>query len=383
MRISHYGLLCLCFVAVVAAMRTTQAAAEPVQTLLTADAHTVGLWLFKEGQGPDSVCEVKGMPPAVLKGATWVPGREGFALAMHSGYVAIADKPALRPEKGFTVEVWVKLLRAGGDLVCKNSVYMMRLGGTMKGLVGIDGKWQTLQGRRPVPTGRWTHLAVTYDAATRTATTYIDGVVDATLKVKGETPGLVTQGKAELRLGLNDWNPLGSEVDGKIAALRISNVARSFEPLPQAAREPAGGGNLVPNGDFELGLIGWRLSGEGDATLVWGTDTKNPASGRRCLHSIPGSPAPASLLSRPIGATPGATYTFSARLRQREDRPAHRSHLGRRRGRLCRRKAVPALSDGGHQVDAGYAIIHASRRLCRAVVVHFLAVPQFGRTLGR
>ena len=316
MRTLHFGCRCLCSFAIVVAVMTAQATAEPVQATFSADAHTTGLWLFKEGQGADSACEVKGMPPAVLRGATWVPGREGFALAMHSGYVAIADNPAMRPEKGFTVEAWVKLARAGGDLFCKNSVYMIRLGGTMKGLVGVDGKWQTVEGRRNVPTGRWTHLAVMYDAATRTATTYIDGVVDATLKVKGDTPGLVTQGKPELRLGLNDWNPLGSEVDGKIAALRVSDVARKFEPIPQAAREPvASKGNLVPNGDFEMGLVGWRLSGEGDATLIWTTDTKDAASGHRSLHNIPGAPAPASLLSRPIPVNPGGTYTFSIRLR--------------------------------------------------------------------
>ena len=114
---------------------------------------------------------------------------------------------------------------------------MMRLGGSISWLIGVDGQWRTLQGRRPVPTGRWTHLALTYDSATKTAAAYIDGVLDVKQDFPKLSPGLMTQGKAELRLGQNDWNPLGSEVDGKIAALRVSNVARTFEPLPHPTRE--------------------------------------------------------------------------------------------------------------------------------------------------
>ncbi len=78
------------------AMLAAPAAAEPVETALTADAATVGLWRFREGQGERVACEVKA-PPAILHGATWVPGREGWALATDRGHAAIADDPALRP----------------------------------------------------------------------------------------------------------------------------------------------------------------------------------------------------------------------------------------------------------------------------------------------
>ena len=135
-----------------------------------------------------------------------------------------------------TVEVWVKLARPGGDLFCKNSVYMIRLGNSsMTGLVGVDGAWRTIPGSRPVPVGRWTHLALTYDSATRTAALYIDGLLDAKKPFPELTPGLLNQNRPPLLLGTNDWNPLGKEVDGKIDALRISNVARTFEP-PAAAQ---------------------------------------------------------------------------------------------------------------------------------------------------
>jgi hypothetical protein len=316
-------------------------AAEPVQTALTADAATVGLWRFREGRGDRVACDVKS-PPAILHGATWVPGREGYALATDRGYAVIADDPALRPQRALTVEVWVKLARPGGDLFCKNGVYMIRLGASsMTALVGVDGAWRTIQGCRPVPVGRWTHLALTYDAATRTEAIYIDGVLDAKKQFPDLAPGLLNQGKPPLLLGTNDWNPLGKEVDGKIDALRISNIARAFEPLSTAreatpARQPVPAGNLVPNGDFELGLMGWRLAGEGDAHLLWGVDSKDPGhhvpgtmypwsiGGRLCLRTLAGAEASTdlreqgpqqALLSRPIPAQPGMRYTLSARMR--------------------------------------------------------------------
>ncbi|MGA2033908.1 MAG: LamG-like jellyroll fold domain-containing protein [Thermoguttaceae bacterium] len=315
--------------ALAAAMITAPSAAEPVQTALTADTATVGLWRFREGRGDRVACEVKA-PPAILHGATWVPGREGYALATDRGHAAIADDPALRPERALTVEVWVKLARPGGDLFCKNGVYMIRLGNSnMTALVGVDGAWRTIQGCRPVPVGRWTHLALTYDSATRTVATYIDGVLDAKQQFPDLTPGLLNQNKPALLLGTNDWNPMGKEVDGKMDAVRISNMARTFEPLSpmhEAApeRKPVPSGNLVPNGDFELGLMGWRLAGEGDANLLWGTDAKDPASGRLSLRTLAEAEASTdlreqgpqqALLSRPIPAQPGMRYTLSARMR--------------------------------------------------------------------
>ena len=101
-----------CSPIIVVGMLAAGAAAQSVPGSLHADAATVGLWRFQEGEGNSSACEGKG-PAAVLHGATWVPGRDGFALATGSGYVAIPDAPELRPKDALTVEVWVKLGRIG------------------------------------------------------------------------------------------------------------------------------------------------------------------------------------------------------------------------------------------------------------------------------
>jgi hypothetical protein len=289
------------------------AAGEPVPATLTADSATMGLWSFQEGQG-ERVAGTAGAPVGTLHGAVWVPGREGYAVATRSGYVSIPDDPALRPAGAITVEAWVKLAQAGGDLVCKNGSYMLRLDGGMRAYLHIGGQWRIVRGQRPVPTGQWCHLAMTYDSATRTAALYLDGVLDRRQEITDLTTNLLDQGTEELRIGTNTWAPEGSHVAGKIAALRISNAARVFTPVSQPRPEAPPAGNLVPNGDFDLGLLGWRLAGEGDARLCWEPDADRPASGRLSLRAIPDNGGEA-LLSRPVPAQPGAHYLLSARMR--------------------------------------------------------------------
>ena len=73
MRVFHLTCAASCLFAVAAAMIVAPAVAEPVQPVPVADAATVGLWRFQEGQGDRSASAVQG-PAAVLHGATWVPG---------------------------------------------------------------------------------------------------------------------------------------------------------------------------------------------------------------------------------------------------------------------------------------------------------------------
>lgn len=181
--------------------------------------------------------------------------------------------------------------------------------------------WQSVKGRTHVPLKRWVHLAFTYDSATGAAYTYIDGKVDSNATLKG---GALSQKTANVRLGQDDWGSwphadsgFGSEVDGKVDSVRISNVSRSFLPISRAPSPPPPSNmNLVPNGDFEMGMVaGWRSSGYGDATLAWQVDEDAHTGSFSLTNRIDGaSTLPIELMSRPIPVVPG-TYTWSAWVR--------------------------------------------------------------------
>lgn len=179
---------------------------EQVQRQLVADASTTALYLFREGTGDTTAPEADLGPTAALHGAQWAIGREYFATATGSGYVGVPDSLATRPAAGLSVEIWVKFDKVGGDLVCKNSAYMLRMGGSMTALVSVGG-WKTVEGNLPIPAREWVHLALTYDPATGAAKTYVNGVLDGTLTIDGGGP---VTGSADLRIGQNDWDPTGS-----------------------------------------------------------------------------------------------------------------------------------------------------------------------------
>ena len=264
-------------------------------------------------------------------------------MATDAGYVSIPDSSALRPTSALTIEAWVKLNRMGGDLICKNSAYMLSVGKAVPNDSNVvsatfwlsSGSTQAVTGTLPIPVGVWTHLAATYNSTTYAVSIYINGVLDTTTTLSGA----MNAGTASVLLGRNSWNTMGSEVDGKIDSFRVSKIARQFLPLyPSSAGAPTPPGNLVPNGDFEMGLMGWRTgkyrnsngsyySGYGDANLTWET-TGGAFSGKKCLHSLPSartdfatlipssqSSGPAPLWSRPIPAHPGRQYTLYMRVK--------------------------------------------------------------------
>jgi len=322
------------FLVVFSLIPAARVSAEPVQVSPTVDANTTALYRFKEGSGTTTACEVSGVPVGTFYNAAWVPGREYYAVATGPGYVRMADNAALRPRNAITVEVWAKLVQSSGDLVCKNTVYLLRLGTTITAMFYIDGSWRSFDGHLSVPVNQWTHIAITYNASTRTAAIYINGVLDtAKTYTSTELPtGLINQGTASLYVGKNDWSqPSGNYATAKVDALRISNVARAFDPLyPTPPPPPTPDGNLVPNGDFEAGLTGWRLNGEGDVNLIWETLSSGAPSGKKYIHSLASartdfnslrvSASPSDLLSRPFTVYPGRQYNLSLRLKASSNR---------------------------------------------------------------
>ncbi|MCE5218668.1 carbohydrate binding domain-containing protein, partial [bacterium] len=285
------------------------------------DAQTVELYHLDDLAG-GACADVMGGPAGTLQGVMPTLGRfgGGASLTGEQAWVDITRKAPPAPQKGLTVECWAKFpSRAQGDLICRNSAYMMRLSGGLQAYIGIDGSWRKVVGSRPVPIGRWVHLAMTYDQATREVRVYIDGRLDVAGKPEGLTEGKLNAGSEVLRLGTNTWNPAGGMVEACLDELRVSSVARTFAPLPGPGVEvPAPGTNLVTNPSFEFGRYGWRPEYESDGRLQWTVVSSDAVAGRCFLRSM--EPGNCGLMSYPIALAPGRSYTLSVALRA--DKPA-------------------------------------------------------------
>ncbi len=271
---TRFAIACSCSLVVLLVVLTAQVRAESVQTTFAVDANTTALYLFKEGTGPTVMNEVlTGKPINVGKGA-WVPGRQYYALATAAAsesdksYIYVVDDPSVRPNSAITVEAWVKSRCATGYLVCKNGSFFLSFGdGVFSAEFYADGKSCTASGTHAVPSGQWVHLAATWQRTqtggtyTGTATIYINGALEASATLTGLPTGQITIPGYGPRfvIGNDDWSSTGAEWDGKVDSLRISSIAHAFTPLyPPSSGPPTPPGNLVPNGDFESGMIGWH-----------------------------------------------------------------------------------------------------------------------------
>jgi len=175
-------------------------------------------------------------PAATVVNGTEVEGKFGKALGLDGqGHVATPEMPKVEEVPALTVECWVKFTgeKAGGDVVCRASSYLLRVvNGKLTALLRIDGKWRTVVGTKTLEVGKWTHLAITYDGKTKEAKLYVNGVLD-----KAEVPEGVTDGKlafqgTKLKIGVNTWTP-ENPVKGEIDEVRVSKVVREFKALPE------------------------------------------------------------------------------------------------------------------------------------------------------
>ncbi len=157
--------------------------------------------------------------------------------------------PPLDSQAGFTVEAWIRttaldavvLSTWAGD---ERQAYPLELvidpSGRLRYYAGRSGRHHTLVTRTPVADGTWHHVALSYDAAARTARLCLEGVpVDS---LRGFTPGAPALGG--LAVGGRLPGPLGGaastgparvRLDGWVDDLRVWAEARTPEALRQAA----------------------------------------------------------------------------------------------------------------------------------------------------
>lgn len=166
----------------------------------------VAWWSFDEAADCPVAMDYSGHGlGGVLKDATRAPGRVGQALVCQGGAATVPGNPALSVTQAVTVECWVKTDLGGQDN--KWLVNRVRSGGVDAGFrLGIVGGAPCfevpltsfshhLKGNAPLPTGRWVHLAGTFDG--QTIRLYMDGAECGSM----ERPGPMKPSTVPLTLG--------------------------------------------------------------------------------------------------------------------------------------------------------------------------------------
>ena len=147
------------------------ALASQVITKGVPEAGLIGYWSFDESDDSPVALDYAGHQLGGELHAKRAPGLAGNALLCDGGSVRIAANPLLSPA-ALTIECWVKTELAGQDnkwLV--NRVYNSGDTGYRLGILGGKPCFEVpqtpwshhLQADSPLPTGRWVHLAGTFD----------------------------------------------------------------------------------------------------------------------------------------------------------------------------------------------------------------------------
>jgi hypothetical protein len=169
----------------------------------------IAWWAFDEAQDSPVTLDYSGHRlGGLLQDATRTNGLDGSALACAGGCAVVENHRLLSPTNAISITCWVKTDLAGQD----NKWFVNRVvaGSTSAGyrLGVLDGKpcfevpltefSHHLQATTPLPTGRWVHVAGTFDG--QTMRIYVDGEECGTM----ERPGPVKPSEARLCLGSYD-----------------------------------------------------------------------------------------------------------------------------------------------------------------------------------
>ena len=116
----------------------------------------------------------------------------------------------------------------GADLVCRTSQFMIRVARRWTPTSGSMAPGGC-PGGMAVPVGRWTHLAITWDQATRMVGIYVNGQLDMAQEPEGISEAELGERACEsMRLGGHTWQANPIVLDGQLDEVRISAVARQY-----------------------------------------------------------------------------------------------------------------------------------------------------------
>ncbi|MEZ4777655.1 MAG: LamG-like jellyroll fold domain-containing protein [Bacteroidia bacterium] len=210
-----------------------------------------------------------------LLGFSQVPG-SGSAVSLDgvNDYVNIPNTPALNPTTAITVEAWIKADTWGvnpwsNSIVNKegwaagSQGYTLRCGqnGKLSFNIGSAGAWHEAVSASLMTTGKWYHVAGTYDGST--IRIFINGEQVATQLHFGT----LAVGSYDVRIGELAYTPGGSRpFDGQIDEVRIWNQSLPVATLRQWMCKKIT--NSHPN---FAGLVGYWQMDNGTGTIVSGS----------------------------------------------------------------------------------------------------------------
>ncbi len=209
------------------------------------DPGLLGWWAFDEPDGAAIALDVSGnrrggrIAGGAAGGASRAEGRDGSALVCDGRSATVSPCDDLNPGGALTIECWVRTERAGQPnnwLV--NRVYQS--GDTGYRLGVVDGKpcfevpetsWSHhLSASEDLPTGRWVHLAGTFDGTTMRI--YVDGREQGSM----ERPGPVKANAYPLTLGSYEAGHQAAFA-GSLDEVRLYRRALTAEEIAARARQ--------------------------------------------------------------------------------------------------------------------------------------------------
>ena len=224
------------------------------------DTGLVGYWSMNEGSGSyagdSSGNRNTGVFPGGTANPTWVDGKRGKALNFDGSndYVAItnANSTLKLTSSDGTFSAWVKPNTISGfDGIIGNNFgsgwWFILNAGKIAFWAATDAA--VYDSNTVVPNGQWTHILVTYNNASKTATFYKNGVFDGS-QVTANTIG---NGGTTFYIGNDGRDGAGYPFDGLIDDVRIYNRALSAAEIQ--ALYKSGAAKFAPPSN--TGLVGY------------------------------------------------------------------------------------------------------------------------------
>ncbi|HVR62907.1 MAG TPA: LamG-like jellyroll fold domain-containing protein [Polyangia bacterium] len=206
----------------------------------------VAAYAFSEGTGTTTADQSANRFNGTLSGVTWSPqGKFGQALQFSgaaSSYVEIADNPALRMTRAFTLSAWVKPTSLSGapTVVFKHQkgglTYALYAGGHSGPAASVTKSSTSVSAAAAsaLSLNAWTHLAATYDGSSLRI--YVNGALASTKAVAAP----INSSTGVLRIGNNSVHS-GEGFIGLIDEVRIFNRAQSAAEIENDMAVPISG----------------------------------------------------------------------------------------------------------------------------------------------